>query len=297
MFHQMKTVRLIVASLLIAVAAFPSSSQVLYKVEGNGLTVPSYIFGTHHLAPLSMIETFGATEPFNQSKQVIGEIDMTQDQMAMSMAMQPHMMAPADSTLTKVISPEDFAVINEEFKKWSPMSGVDLSMFDMMKPMVATTMVAVGMSMQAMPGYNPAEQLDTYFQTQGKADGKTIVPLETVEEQAVILYDNTPIAHQAEALVDMLKDPAEAIQAVKDLTAAYNAGDLNKMLELSEKEDEHPEFMLALLDRRNANWLTKLPALMKQAPSFIAVGALHLAGDKGIVEGLRKLRYTVTAVK
>lgn len=293
----MRKFKQILASLFIAAIAFPVSAQVLYKVEGNGLTEPSYIFGTHHLAPLSMIETFGATEPFNQSKQVIGEIDMTQDQMAMSMAMQPHMMAPADSTLSKVISPEDFAIINEEFKKWSPMPGVDLTMFDMMKPMVATTMVAVGMSSQAMPGFNPQEQLDTYFQTQGKAEGKTIVPLETVEEQAVILYDTTPIAHQAEALVEMLKDPSEAIQSVKELTEAYNAGDLAKMLELSEKEDEHPEFMLALLDRRNANWLTKLPELLKQAPSFIAVGALHLAGDQGIIEGLRKLGYTVTPVK
>ena len=292
----MKKLRQILVSLLVTVTAVSASSQVLYKVEGNGLTSPSYIFGTHHLAPLSMIETFGASEPFNQSKQVIGEIDMTQDQMAMSMAMQPHMMAPQDSTLSKLISPEDFAVINEEFKKWSPMPGVDLRMFDAMKPMVATAMVAVGMSAQAMPGYNPAEQLDTYFQIQGKADGKAIVPLETVEEQAIILYDTTPIAHQAEALVEMLKNPGEAIQSVKDLTEAYNAADLAKMLELSEKEDEHPEFMLALLDRRNANWLTKLPDLMKQAPSFVAVGALHLAGKQGIIEGLRNLGFTVTPV-
>lgn len=292
----MKRLKHILVALLLFLTTLQASSQVLYKVEGNGLTEPSYIFGTHHLAPLSMIETFGVTEPFNRSKQVIGEIDMTQDQMAMGMAMQPHMMAPADSTLSKVISPEDFAVINEEFKKWSPMPGVDLKMFDAMKPMVATAIVAVGMSAQAMPGYNPTEQLDTYFQVQGKADGKEIVPLETAEEQAVILYDTTPIAHQAEALVEMLKDPAEAIQSVKDLTAAYNAADLDKMLELSEKEDEHPEFMLALLDRRNANWLTKLPALMKQAPSFIAVGALHLAGRQGIIEGLRNLGYTVTPV-
>ncbi|MDE6400264.1 MAG: TraB/GumN family protein, partial [Muribaculaceae bacterium] len=32
-------------------------------------------------------------------------------------------------------------------------------------------------------------------------------------------------------------------------------------------------------------------------PTFVAVGALHLAGDKGIIEGLRKLGYKVTPVK
>ena len=292
----MMKLKSIIASLLL-LASVPANAQILYKVEGNGLTSPSYILGTHHLAPLSVIEKVGAAQPFSDSKQVIGEIDMTQDQMTLGMAMQPHMIAPADSTLSKVISPEDFTVISEEFKKWAPMPGMELSMLDGMKPMVASAMVAVGMAAQAMPGYNPQEQLDTYFQTQGKSQGKTIVPLETVDYQASVLYDSTPIAYQAESLVEMLKDPSKAIQSTKDLTAAYKAQDLNKMLELTEKDDEHPEFMIALLDKRNAEWLEKLPEMMKTAPSFIAVGALHLAGEKGIIEGLKKLGYSVTPVK
>ena len=292
----MMKLKSIIASLLL-LAAVPASAQILYKVEGNGLTAPSYIFGTHHLAPLSVIKKTGADKCFKEASQVVGEIDMTQDQMKLGMAMQPHMIAPSDSTLSKVISPEDFTIISEEFKKWAPMPGMELSMLEGMKPMVASTMVAVGMAAQAMPGYNPQEQLDTYFQIQGKNEGKTITPLETVEYQASVLYDTTPIAFQAEALVEMLKDPSKAIQSSKDLTAAYDAEDLSKMLQLSEEDDEHPEFMVALLDKRNAEWLEKLPEIMKAAPSFIAVGALHLAGDKGIVEGLKKLGYNVTPVK
>ena len=292
----MMKLKSIIASLLL-LAAVPASAQILYKVEGNGLTAPSYIFGTHHLAPLSVIEKTGADKCFKEASQVVGEIDMTQDQMKLGMAMQPHMIAPSDSTLSKVISPEDFTIISEDFKKWAPMPGMELSMLEGMKPMVASTMVAVGMAAQAMPGYNPQEQLDTYFQIQGKNEGKTITPLETVEYQASVLYDTTPIAFQAEALVEMLKDPSKAIQSSKDLTVAYDAEDLSKMLQLSEEDDEHPEFMVALLDKRNAEWLEKLPEIMKAAPSFIAVGALHLAGDKGIVEGLKKLGYNVTPVK
>ena len=220
---------------LALIVSIPASAQVLYKVEGNGLKNPSYIFGTHHLAPISVIEEFGATGPFNESQQVVGEIDMTQDQMSIGMAMQPHMMAPADSTLSKVISPEDYVVINEEFKKWSPMPGMDLSMLEAMKPMAVTTIVATGMAASCMPDFNPAEQLDTYFQIQGKTAGKSIVPLETVEHQATVLFDTTPISFQADALVEMLKDSGKAIQSTKDLTEAYMAQDLGKMLQLSEK--------------------------------------------------------------
>lgn len=287
--------RQLIASLLLA-TVFPASSQVLYKVEGNGLSAPSYLFGTHHIAPLSVINTFGAEEPFNNSSQVVGEIDMTQDQMTLASSILPYTMAPSDSTLTKVISPEDFAIINEEFKKWVPMPGMSLEMFDSYKPMVAMTMVTIGMSSQAMPGYSPTEQLDTYFQITGKENGKTIVPLETMEEQAELLYNFNPISIQADNLIEMLKDPSDSIEKVKELTEAYQSGDLNKMLELSAQEDSHPEFMNALLDKRNANWLTKLPAIMKEAPAFIAVGALHLAGKQGLVEGLRNLGYTVTPI-
>lgn len=286
----------IAAALFIAVAV-PASSQVLYKVEGNGLSSPSYVFGTHHLAPISVLDQFGAKAPYESVSQVVGEIDMTQDQMALAQAMQPHMMAPADSTLSKVIAPEDFTVISEEFKKWAPMQGMELSMLDMMKPMAVTTMIAATMAQQAMPGFNPAEQLDSWFQLQGKAAGKRIIPLETVEQQATLLFDTTPISYQAEALVELLKDPSEALENTKALTEAYNNQDLDKMLKLSEDEDEHPEFMIALLDKRNADWLTKLPAIFKEGPTFVAVGALHLAGDKGIVEGLRKLGYKVTPMK
>lgn len=292
----MANFKTILASLALMIA-LPASAQVFFKVEGNGLTSPSYIFGTHHLAPSSVVEKFGASNPFETTSQVVGEIDMTQDPTALGMAMQPHMMAPADSTLSKVIPPADFAVISEEFKNWAPMPGMEFKMLDMMKPMAVTSMVAVSMAAKTIPDFNPADQLDTWFQTNGKANGKKIVALETPEQQATILFDLTPISFQAEALVELLKDPSKAQKSTQELTEAYFAQDLDKMLQLSEAEDEHPEFMAALLDKRNADWLTKLPAIFKEGPTFVAVGALHLAGDKGIVEGLRKLGYTVTPVK
>ena len=292
----MKRIKTVLSFLLLLAATASMSGQVLYKVEGNGLKAPSYIFGTHHLAPISVIEEFGALEPYNSTQQVVGEIDMTQDQMAMQLQMQPHMMAPADSTLSKVISPEDFKVISEEFKNWAPMPGMTLEMLDMLKPMAVNSMVAVTMATKSMPEFNAAEQLDSWFQISGKAAGKKIVPLETAEQQAVLLFDKTPISIQAEALVEMLKDPKKAMESTEQLTNAYMTQDLAKMLELSEADDEHPEFMEAILDNRNADWLTKLPAIFAEGPTFVAVGALHLAGDKGILEGLRKLGYSVTPV-
>lgn len=35
-------------------------AQLLWKVSGNGLEKPSYIMGTHHLAPLSITDSIAS---------------------------------------------------------------------------------------------------------------------------------------------------------------------------------------------------------------------------------------------
>lgn len=292
----MKKLRKFWVLALLAVA-IPASAQVLYKVEGNGLKEPSYLFGTHHIAPLSVIDKFGAKTPFKSAEQVVGEIDMTQDPMSLAMAMQPHMMAPVDSMLSKVIPADVYEKVNEEFKKYAPMPGMDLRMLEPMKPNSVSTMITVALTQQAMLGYNPEEQLDTWFQAEAKKSGKKIVPLETAEEQAIILFDMTPIADQAQDLIDMLTNTEGAVAKTKELNEAYLAQDIDKLLKLSEEENSRPEFMKALLDQRNANWLLKLPAIFSNGTTFVAVGALHLPGEQGIVQGLRNLGYTVTPIR
>lgn len=284
---------------LMLVACVPAFSQIFYKVEGNGLKSPSYIFGTHHLAPLSVIDSVpGCREAYNAAEQVVGEIDMTLDQMELAMKMQPYMLAPSDSTLSKVIAPEDFSRINEEFKKWAPMPGMELTMLDMMKPMVVTSMVSVEMVKKKLPGFNPQEQLDTYFQLQGKATGKKIKGLETPEFQAEVLYGTDPISKQAKSLIEILDNPDEGVEKSQKLNEAYLAQDLDKLFEFAKSENEDSTaFLDILINKRNADWITKLPALMQEAPTFVAVGALHLPGENGVIEGLRKAGYKVTAIK
>ena len=52
-----------------------------------------------------------------------------------------------------------------------------------------------------------------------------------------------------------------------------------------------------LIYNRNKAWAEKLPAIMKAAPTFVAVGALHLPGEKGLLNLLKRQGYTVEAVK
>lgn len=47
------------------------------------------------------------------------------------------------------------------------------------------------------------------------------------------------------------------------------------------------------IDERNNLWMKEIPDLMKNNSSFIAVGAAHLGGEKGLINQLRLLNYTV----
>lgn len=286
------TKRVIVLLAVLAGFGITATAQLLYRIEGNGLERPSYIFGTHHLAPLSTLDSIsGAWEAYRGAEQVVGEIDMTVDQMTMGMEMQPYMIAPQDSTISKLLGEERFAKASEAFMK---ITGMPLQMMDPLRPMVAETAVVTATVQREMPDFNPQEQMDMYFQLQGEQTGKRIRPLETAAQQAELLFCSTPLTHQADVLMESLDNPEKGAETARRLNAAYRAQDLEEMVRLTEEEDSDPEFMERLVERRNRNWVSVLPGIMAEGPAFIAVGALHLPGDTGVIQLLRNEGYSVT---
>lgn len=271
-------------------------SQIFYKIDCPNCESSSYIFGTHHLSPISIVEEAGLMEYFDKTDQVVGELDLTADPIKLSMALQPYMTAPADSTLTILLKGENIDSLNTQFQRLMKMPGVSLQTFDRLKPMVVSTLIAGNMSIETMPGYNPSEQLDSYFFRIGEKTGKKIIALETPEFQGEMLFNMTPLTVQAEVLVEMLKNPEESFEAAKKLNEAYKERNLDEMLILSLEDELHPEFMEIILYKRNTDWLNRLPSIIESAPSFIAVGALHLAGPHGVLQGLKDLGFEITPI-
>ena len=52
-----------------------------------------------------------------------------------------------------------------------------------------------------------------------------------------------------------------------------------------------------IFDERNNYWMKKIPDLIEENSCFIAVGAGHLGGERGIINQLRELGYTVNRIK
>ena len=108
-----------IGAVIFICVALSANAQLLWKVSGNGLSSPSYIMGTHHLAPLSVKDGIaGLQKAMDETQQVYGELKMSDIQSpATIQKMQKMMMIESDTTLTTLLSPEDYETANKFCKE------------------------------------------------------------------------------------------------------------------------------------------------------------------------------------
>ena len=285
--------------LLIAVT-LGAQSQLLWKISGNGLQQPSYIFGTYHLSPLSIKDSIASLPQAMQDiRQVYGELVMADMMKPEFLAqMQQQTMLPNDTTLKSLFTPEELEVVSRAVTEYLQ---VDIALLDRMKPAALFQQLTVLFYMKHTPGYNPQEQLDASFQQEATEQGKKVGGLETAQSQVDILF-NKPLRRQAEDLYCFVSDPDKVERQAKEIIAAYTAQDLDKMLQLMEEKegtscDPTPEEMAQLLYDRNQAWVKQMPAIMQAAPTLFVVGAGHLPGEQGVLALLKAQDYTVEPMK
>lgn len=296
--------RLILSVLVATLSLFgTASAQLLWKVSGNGLSKPSYLFGTCHVATVKMTDSIpGFNDALANCDAVYGEIEKA-DIANAQQAMMAAIMAPADSTLSKVIDPATLAKTDSLFRA-ATQGMVSISQLETLKPAYVSTQLALIMLMESFPGFNPMEQID--FAIQGKATqlGKELGGFETTEFQLNLLYGK-PIKEQAESLTRTLAKLDSAKAAGIELANAYKSQDLNAVYEAiikEQRESDEPEWKKQrsideLIYSRNAVWAKKLQELMPAKSILVVVGAGHLPGEKGLIDLLQKAGYSVEPVK
>ncbi|MDE6537908.1 MAG: TraB/GumN family protein [Muribaculaceae bacterium] len=273
------------------------SAQILWKVEKPGNEHVSYILGTHHFATLSVLDSLvNLPEALQRADKVYGELDMAEMTSPASMqVMQMALMAPADSTLDKVLTPVQLDSVKAVL---DPMTGGQLPLAALypMKPAALSTQIAAMMSMKLFPDLNPLEGLDMTMQQRAKALGKPVAGLETMEFQMDCLY-GTPISEQAETLMKTISDIEGEEKRAVELAAAYMDHDIDAIYKAMIEEADEPEALDRMIFSRNDSWVNQLSKEMSDASLLVVVGAGHLPGERGVLEQLRKAGYTVTAAE
>ena len=310
--------KLTVACILISFAFFPCSGNnstdggLLWKITGNGLKEPSYLFGTNHGMSIDFVDSIpGFWDAFNSAKQLAVEYDIAKYKHLDSV----HVFLPKDTTYLELINSSDRAVLDSVLLIYSHVTSKEMRL----RPGYLMTQLEMSMLKKASSEWekeNPYlrvvnfyKNIDTRLQHFANFRSYPIIGLDSKEELNRLglndfscMFKSNYLADQAKEMVQYIKDiPKDSLIEInhKSMEAYYNQN-LKSVYKwathyrLNDKKANEVTYIMTAV--RNLSWLDKILASIRKQSTFIAVGVAHLPGEKGLINLLRKEGYTVNPV-
>jgi uncharacterized protein YbaP (TraB family) len=144
------------------------------------------------------------------------------------------------------------------------------------------------------------ETADARIERMAREQGSRVVALETAREQADALASVPD-----EVALRMLSDAARKRLNPEDVDSTiyglYSSRRIGYLLAMRGPTwagifdvDAYAEYLSAFITQRNAKMLQRALPILNSGEAFLAVGALHLPGERGLVELIRRSGYLVT---
>ncbi|MCI5074997.1 TraB/GumN family protein [Oricola sp.] len=283
-------------------AATINGDTRLFRIDRQGLE-PSYLFGTMHLTDERLIDLPPrARDGFDASGTVAIEsteiLDPAKAQLAIF----------AKPELTMFTGKEDLSdYLTEEQRRilvdGLAARGIQLALVERMKPWLILGMVALPpCEMDRKQAGKPF--LDVKIAQDAQRDGKELVGLETIMEQFDAMA-SLPIEFHVRALVETVSYGDRIDDMIETMIELYVSGQTAKVWPMlravtpqpqdgSDAAADYAEFEEALVHIRNETMVERALPLLEKGGAFIAVGALHLPGERGLAALIDKAGYTVT---
>ncbi|MFN4886372.1 MAG: TraB/GumN family protein [Bacteroidota bacterium] len=277
-----KYVIILTALVLLATNSF---AQLLYKIEGNNLNSVSYIYGTIHIMPKKDFEISKSIQSsFNACQVLAMEVDLNMDFKTQLEAAQQSFL-PEGKTIADLASADDVNKVKQfciDSMHWKESKYEKMSR---LKPFFLSSVI-----LQELIG--KSKSFEKEFNNLAKKKKMTTIGLETLQFQMNMV--NT--VSNEEQMKMLLQGLSTNNSEFNKMLAAYLRQDLTGLGNLMNDAELSPEFNENLLLQRNRNWIPIISKLISEKPTFIAVGAGHLPGEKGVLNLLREAGYTVTSV-
>jgi len=284
--------KILFAAFIALLFSFSANAQLFWKVSGNGLAKPSYLFGTHHLIEKEKIANFDKVLAYvPQVDVIVGEMDMS-NMLDMQIKMIKECIMK-DTTMHQLLTTEEYALVDSGLKE---VVGKGLKSLGKIKPVMLSTMYELMFYMKQNKLKKEPESVDMVFQKEGKKAKKKIIGFETIEQQMDILFNSKSLKLQALDLVEAVKNKDKSSETLIKLNEAYLKGDLTTMSKLSDDQQMSDNDKKILITNRNKNWMEQLKKLMPDKSCFVCVGCLHLADEEGLIQLLKNAGYSVDPV-
>jgi uncharacterized protein YbaP (TraB family) len=279
---------------VLALAALPFAAAAdSYLWEVSSLTNRVYLYGTVHAGrPEWYPLPYAVESAYADSKVLVVEADIT-DEESMRKSVDAMTYKPPDS-LKNHVSTDDYA----RFRKLLARYTLAESQVAQLKPFMAVSLLVF--SEWGRNGFLPQYGVDGYFIKKAKGDLKKIVEIEGVDEQ-IRLMDSLTEAEMRTLFEGTLAALESGLtnEQIAGMVGAWQFGDPNLMLEIARRyNDQVPgakEFEEKFIWSRHPEMLARIEGYLTGSRDhhFIAVGALHLSGPRGLLELLRKRGYIV----
>ena len=263
----------------------PDNNTLLWQISGKDLKKPSYLFGTFHLLCKDDIHFSAQLKSALQSSdEIYMELDMDDPSTIMSGLL--YMNMKGDKKLKDLYSPAEYKKIEGYF---NDSLHTPLLMLQSMKPYFL-----VAMLYPKMMNCKNASGVEEELMQLAKENKKEIQGLETMQFQASV-FDSIPYEWQAKELMKNIDSFASYKKEFDTMVDQYKSQQLNEMGSALAKSEfgSDSKYEGLLLNDRNKNWVQQLKKIMARESVFVAVGAGHLVGEKGLISLLRKEGYIV----
>lgn len=260
------------------------TGSLLWKVTGNGLETPSYIYGTIHLLEQKDFNIKPEVDSvFDAADKIIFEIDLTD--ITLQSTFQNWMLLPDNKTLKDYCSDDEFKKIA---KYCTDSLNVDISTYANQKPFAIYQLQTTHLIKGELASF------ELYFLQKCMRSQIPVGGLETLNSQLHI-FDSISYEEQLDWIVASIDSSDEQYTNFDDMVASYLSGDLNALLNYMETNSpEIKKYDDLFLVNRNTNWIPVIMNEINKQSSFIAVGAAHLGGPTGILQLLANKGYSIT---
>ena len=285
-----------------------ANAQLLFRISGNGLKEPSYILGTIHYLPGSLLDSIPEyLKAESQCQQMYVEQKPSATTMVISLGepngkqVQQEVDYPDGKNIFDVIDEESAAILVEKYKEYMHINLSDttwkslwkITPFEFQNHFTSRFLVQYRnkgiMDMELMKrvqerGWNVGQLDDEKMKLNDLADSQEKLP-QTIEEQA-------------DSLMAFLKDyEGRKQQIVKDFETTYNYWRTGDYEGFVSHHIQNVNRFPRLHRDRNEKWLPRMMAAMHEKPTMFVFGSAHLIGEHGIIQMLRAIGYEVEQVK
>ncbi len=283
--------RFLLLAVLFATGLPSFAASYLWEVQSLSNRV--YLYGTVHAGkkdwyPLDPV----VEDAFNDAKVLVVEADIL-DAEKLTKSAKAMVYTPPDA-LQKHVSEAAY----KRFVALLPRYFLNEAAVGQMKPFMAVSLLVF--SEWARAGFDPQYGVDGYLLRKARAELKPVVEIEGVDVQIALMESLTDAENRAifEGTLVALESGL-TVEQIEGMVTAWKEGDPTRMLRTAQQYNDKvagaKEFEEKFVWARHDPMLRKIEGYLQDGRDrhFIAVGALHLAGPRGLIELLKKKGYVV----